>query len=274
MIASLITNLLYSMSVCLLLPMHVHIAPFDSIAKAVFSYEISCCCSSRVTFKHQAYMSAVAFDAFPMSSHPSDPTAAAPQAIPESSSGQLSSGLPAHDSSFTSSSSARGVEQPPPPQHLTGADSAAMSRKPSLSLSTGSRTPSLLARQNLSTNSLSSLASGSGAAVTARSPSPASEYMGSHNNVSEAESETQKLRRQIHQIGTRHEEELRKLAADHDANVAAVQAQAVAKMKELIEKVSKHRASLAFFGLYTETVSQQHGKTMHVSFALLSKVTK
>lgn len=197
--------------------------------------------------KHQAFTSAVAFDAFPTSSHPMDPTAAAPQTAPESNLGRHSRGPPAHDFSFASSSSARGIEQPPPPQHLTGADSGPMSRKPSLSLSTGSRASSLLAGQNLSTNSLSSLACGSGAAVTARSPSPASEYTGSRTNAGGVESEALKLRRQVHQIETQHEEELRKLTADHDANVASVQAQAVAKMKELIEKVSKHGPSLAFF---------------------------
>ena len=187
-----------------------------------------------------AYMSAVAFDAFPMSSHPMDSTAAAPQTAPELSTRQHSNGLPGRDSSFTSSLSAMGVEQAPPAQHLAGAqaDSAPMSRKPSLSLSTSSRTPSLLAGQNLSTNSLSSLASA--AAGTARSPSPAAEHVRGRPNVGEAESEAMKLRRQLHQMETRHEEELRKLTADHDANVAAVQAQAVAKMKELIEKASKH----------------------------------
>lgn len=133
-----------------------------------------------------------------------------------------------------------GSEHPLPPQHSAAAqpEPASMSRKPSMSLSTGSRAPSLLAAaQNLSTNSLSSLASGSAAAANARSPSPASEYVGSRTDVGEGESEAQRLRRQMHQMETRHEEELRRRSTDHDANVAAVQAQAVAKMKELIEKV-------------------------------------
>lgn len=171
---------------------------------------------------HQAptstYLAAVSLDALPSGSHAIDQ---------------------AHDSSVTSAaSSTMGIEQTP--QHSAAAqpDSASVSRKPSLSLSTGSRAPSLLAAaQNLSTNSLSSLPSGSVAAANARSPSPASEYVGSRTDMGEGESEAHKLRRQIHQMETRHEEELRKRSADHDANVAAVQAQAVAKMKELIEKV-------------------------------------
>ena len=40
-------------------------------------------------------------------------------------------------------------------------------------------------------------------------------------------------------MASQHEEALRKLNADHEAQLAAIQAQAVAKMKELIEKVSK-----------------------------------
>lgn len=92
------------------------------------------------------------------------------------------------------------------------------------------------------TNSSSSLASVSAAADTARSPSPALEYTRSCTNVGEAEGEALKLKRQIHQIQTQHEEEMRKLTADHDAHVTAVQAQAVAKMKELIHKVGKHSA--------------------------------
>lgn len=58
--------------------------------------------------------------------------------------------------------------------------------------------------------------------------------------MGEADGEAQKLRRQLHHMESRHEEELRKLNADHDARLAAIQAQAVAKMKELIEKVCQH----------------------------------
>lgn len=224
----------------LLLPMHVHIAHFDSTPEAMISYDVGCFRMSSIKRQRQACLSAVSFDAVPSGSHA---TAAVPQLAPESNTSQHSSSLQAHDSSFTSAaSSTMGNEQPPPPQHFAAAqhDSASESRRPSLSLSTGSRAPSLpTAAQNLSTNSLSSLASGSASAANARSPSPASEYAGSRADIGEGESEAQKLRRQIHQMETRHEEELRKRSVDHDSNVAAVQAQAVAKMKELIEKVGQ-----------------------------------
>ena len=212
----------------LLLPMHVHIAHFDSTP--MISYDVGCFRMPSIKRQRQAHLSAVSFDAVP-------------QPAPESNTSQHSSSLQAHDSSFTSAaSSTMGTEQPPPPQHSAAAehDSASESRRPSLSLSTGSRAPSLpTAAQNLSTNSLSSLASASAAAANARSPSPASEYVGSWPDMGEGESEAQKLRRQIHLMETRHEEELRKRSVDHDSNVTAVQAQAVAKMKELIEKVGQ-----------------------------------
>ena len=190
-------------------------------------------------------VSAVAFDPFPAGSHPIDPTAAVPETAIPSSTGQHTSGLQPHDTGLSSFSSAMGIEQPlpPAPQPFAGvqsADSAPLSRTPSLTLGTGSRAPSLTAAQNLSTNSLSSLASGSTAAITARSPSPASEYQASRGSMGEADDEAQKLRRQLRHMKSRHEEELRKLNADHDARLAAIQAQAVAKMKELIEKVCQH----------------------------------
>lgn len=52
------------------------------------------------------------------------------------------------------------------------------------------------------------------------------------------EGNIEKLRQQLQQREAQHEEELKKLNAEHKAHVAAVQAQAVAKMKELIEKVN------------------------------------
>ena len=230
----------------LFLLMHAHIAysdraANDSAAKAIIGYDARCFRICSIKHQCQAYLSAVSFDASPSGPHA---IAAVPQTAPEPSTNQhSSSSLQAHDSSFTSAAaSTMRTEHTAPPRHSAAAqhDSASMSRKPSSSLSTGSRAPSLLtAAQNLSTNSLSSLASGSAAAANARSPSPASEYVGSRADMGEAEIEAQKLRRQIHQMETWHEEESRKRSADHDANVAAVQAQAVAKMKELIEKVGQ-----------------------------------
>lgn len=49
--------------------------------------------------------------------------------------------------------------------------------------------------------------------------------------------EVEQLRQQLQCLEAQHEAEMKQMQEDHAAHVAAVQAQAVAKMKELIEKV-------------------------------------
>ncbi|KAL3162469.1 hypothetical protein ABBQ32_010132 [Trebouxia sp. C0010 RCD-2024] len=181
-----------------------------------------------------------AFDAFSSDPYPTQPPAAVLQTTSASSTGQHSSAQQDQDSSFSSSYSAVGMDLPQAPQPLAGAqsDSALGSRKPSLSLSTGTRGPSLPSPHNLSTNSLSSLASGPAAATTSRGS--ASEQGVSRAGGNEGtDAEIQKLRGQLHQMAAQHEEALRKMNADHEVDVATIQAQAVAKMRELIEKVKE-----------------------------------
>lgn len=221
-----------------------------------------------------------AFDAF--SSDPPNPAAGVLYTPSASSTAQHSTGQQDRDSSFSSSSSALGVDQPLPfpLQHpFAGGqpDSAPMSRKPSLSLSTGSRAPSLPPPQNLSTNSLSSLASGGAGLgpLTGRGSGPALQQVNSRANVSEADGEAKELRRQLHQMADQHEEALRKLSAEHEAHLAAVHAQAVAKMKELIEKVSQGlgcqviclcilgEAPHSHLQLHSSLISSLHTKVKH-----------
>ncbi len=49
--------------------------------------------------------------------------------------------------------------------------------------------------------------------------------------------EVEQLRQQLQDLEAQHEAEMKQMQEDHAARVAAIQAQAVAKMKELIEKV-------------------------------------
>ena len=49
--------------------------------------------------------------------------------------------------------------------------------------------------------------------------------------------EVDQLRQQLQGLEARHEAEMKQMQEDHAAGVASIQAQAVAKMKELIEKV-------------------------------------
>ena len=50
--------------------------------------------------------------------------------------------------------------------------------------------------------------------------------------------EVEQLRQQLQDLETQHEVDMKQMQEDHAAGVAAIQAQAVAKMKELIEKVA------------------------------------
>ncbi|KAL3141149.1 hypothetical protein ABBQ38_003497 [Trebouxia sp. C0009 RCD-2024] len=204
-------------------------------------FAVSCTDDWCHTTDHGANQTSIsAFDAFSSDPYPTQPPAAVLQTT--SSTGQHSSAQQGRDSSFSSSSSAVGMDLPQPSQHLAGgqSDSALGLRKPSLTFSTGSRGPSLPPPHNLSTNSLSSLASGPAAATAGRGSDPASEQGVSSAGGNEgSDGETQKLRGQLYQMAAQHEEALRKMKADHEADVATIQAQAVAKMKELIEKVKE-----------------------------------
>ena len=179
------------------------------------------------------------------------PSSAASETTAASRSHQHSSSQQPFNPSFDPPSSLRSDQQPLPQQYAGAqSDSAPMSHKPSSSLSIGSRAPSVPlaqassshsmaatpAAQNMSTNSLSSLASGTAGIpnANARSPSPA--YGASQSNDG-GKGEAEQLRQQLQQVEAQHEAEVRRLNVEHEAHVAAVQAQAVAKMKELIEKV-------------------------------------
>lgn len=95
----------------------------------------------------------------------------------------------------------------------------------------------------MSTNSLSSLASGSAGVTNAKSPGRIGGAVGGIPGGSQSNDggrgETEQLRQQLQQIEAQHEAEMRRLSGEHEAHVAAIQAQAVAKMKELIEKVRR-----------------------------------
>ena len=101
---------------------------------------------------------------------------------------------------------------------------------------------------NTSSHSLVSLASGVSAAAQGRSPSPVLDpWLGSQGQTSLAAAEgvsredpgskVQQMTQQLQRMKAQHEEEVKRMSEDHAARLAAVQAQAVGKMKELIEKV-------------------------------------
>ena len=153
-----------------------------------------------------------------------------------------------------------GSDRQPPPHMGSQYDTAPLSHGPSTDLSIGSRAPSVpiaqassshrmassLPSQNMSNSSLASLASGSGALPLARSPSPQLGYDTTHTR-NDAQGEAAELRQQLRQKEIWHAEELTKLNAEHEVRVTAMQAQAVAKMKELIEKVSCYQLCLCDF---------------------------
>jgi len=118
--------------------------------------------------------------------------------------------------------------------------------------------------QIMSSQSLASMASGSTAAQKGRSPSPVLDLgqeafpQASSQGLSTASAvgsvqvesgvqswgagaghgvEVEQLRQQLQDLEAQHEAEMKQMQEDHAARVAAIQAQAVAKMKELIEKV-------------------------------------
>ena len=64
--------------------------------------------------------------------------------------------------------------------------------------------------------------------------------LGLGSQVTEAEQggEAQQLRQQLQQRQAQYEAEMERMNEEHAAHVAGIQAQAVAKMKELIEKVN------------------------------------
>ena len=99
---------------------------------------------------------------------------------------------------------------------------------------------------NMSSQSLTSFASGSVAASDFRSPSPGLHAAPSSSQTLDAASaeadrglrqEVVQLRQQLQSQEAAHAEEMEQLEKEHAASLAAVQSQAVAKMKELIEKV-------------------------------------
>ncbi len=141
------------------------------------------------------------------------------------------------------------------------------SRAPSIPLpqstSNGSMA-SLPMTQIMSSQSLASMASGSTAAQKGRSPSPVLDLgqeaflQASSQGLSTASAvgslgvesgvqswgagaghgiEVEQVRQQLQGLEAQHEAEVKRMQEDHAAHVVAIQAQAVAKMKELIEKV-------------------------------------
>lgn len=119
--------------------------------------------------------------------------------------------------------------------------------------------------QNISSQSLPSLASGSASIPKGRSPSPilyprqdslgkapsqglppvlvaqatdGEQGDGNGGRGAEQQGEVEQLRQKLQYLEAQHEEEVKQIHADHAALVAAIQAQAVSKMKELIEKVT------------------------------------
>ncbi len=141
------------------------------------------------------------------------------------------------------------------------------SRAPSIPLpqSGSSRSmASMPVTQIMSSQSLASMASGSTAAQKGRSPSPVLDIeqeafpQASSQGLSTASAvrsigvesgvqswgvgaghgiEVEQLRRQLQDLEAQHEIDMKQMQQDHAAQVAAIQAQAVNKMKELIEKV-------------------------------------
>ena len=141
------------------------------------------------------------------------------------------------------------------------------SRAPSIPLpqSGSSRSmASLPVTQIMSSQSLASMASGSTAAQKGRSPSPVLDLgqeafsQASSQGLSTASAlgsiqvefgvqswgaraghglQPEQLRQQLQDLEAQHEVDMKQMQEDHAAHVAAIQAQAVAKMKELIEKV-------------------------------------
>ena len=143
------------------------------------------------------------------------------------------------------------------------------SRAPSVPLAQASSShslPSMPMTQSLSNQSLVSFASGSIAANKGRSPSPVlelgqdafaqsssqgltsasagvveqrlrSEGRGGEAEVSSGQIGEVEQRQQLQRMTAQHAEEVKRLNENHAAHVAGIQSQAVAKMKELIEKV-------------------------------------
>lgn len=113
--------------------------------------------------------------------------------------------------------------------------------------------------QIMSSQILASKASGSTAAQRGRSPSPVLDLgqealpQASNQGLSSASAggligvrsgaehgvEVEQLRQQLQDLEAQHEAEVKRMQEDHAARVAAIQAQAVSKMKELIEKVKE-----------------------------------
>ena len=143
-------------------------------------------------------------------------------------------------------------------------------RVPSIPLTQDPSISSLSVNHNMSSQSLASLASGSVAASDFRSPSPSltgarsnSQVLNSFDeaasnrgaassnqgfnafdeaasNRGAAAGEASRLQQQLQSVEAAHAAEMKQMREEHAAQLAAVQAQAVAKMKELIEKVRAH----------------------------------
>ena len=176
---------------------------------------------------------------------------------------------PRQDSSSSSQAGRTGRQHSlprldPPSQPSSGPPIAGLGSRSepgsSTALSVGSRAPSVPLTQkpsmqsfsslsvnpNMSSQSLTSLASGSVAASDFRSPSPGVRATPSSSQTFDAASveagnslqqEVMQLRQQLQRQEVAHAEEMKQLEKEHAANKAAVQSQAVNKMKELIEKV-------------------------------------